>query len=66
VRDGSWKLVAQKNGDSNSIELFNLEKDPRESIDLASEHPQILERLWSLYQEWEQRTRANRRGQPVN
>lgn len=66
VRDGSWKLVAQKNGDSSNIELFNLEKDPRESIDLASEHPQVLERLWSLYQEWEQRTRANRRGQSVN
>ena len=33
IRSGNWKLVAEK----NQIELFDLEKDPEELIDLASD-----------------------------
>ena len=28
------------------MELYNLEDDPRESLDVASQHPDIVERMW--------------------
>ena len=30
------------------MELFNLADDPRESRDVAAEHPEIVERMWSF------------------
>lgn len=29
------------------MELFNLADDPRETHDVAAEHPEIVERMWS-------------------
>ena len=64
VREGNWKLVARSDAGSSKAELFNLEDDPRESVDLAEEHPQIFERLRDSYSRWETQTRAERRGRP--
>ena len=50
MRDGKWKIVKLKSG--QDWELYNLEEDPSETIDLSSEHPDLLRRLDSSYFEW--------------
>jgi arylsulfatase A-like enzyme len=48
VRSGDWKLVVHK----ERIELFDLEKDISESMDLSSEHPEIVKKLTGRYDRW--------------
>jgi N-acetylgalactosamine-6-sulfatase len=64
VRQGEWKLVVKREGDRQQAELFDLVSDVEEKRDLSAEHPETLEQLWKLYQQWERRVRENRRGQP--
>lgn len=57
IREGNWKLIISKPNDhgynppqdtpppEGSPQLFDLEKDPRESINLATKHPDIVHRL---------------------
>ncbi|MDX2182117.1 MAG: arylsulfatase [Bryobacteraceae bacterium] len=45
ARNQRWKLVENK-------ELFDLEKDPAESTDVAAQNPQILEQLRRDYDAW--------------
>ena len=47
IRDRNWKLVKQATSD---WELFDLDADPTESRDIASEHP---EKVASLRKQWE-------------
>ncbi len=49
VRQGKWKGLVQnvKEGGSE-MKLYDLEADPREDNNLAAEHPEIVERLWSI------------------
>jgi len=45
-----WKLIRFSNGDANMMykdELYNLEKDPQESVNLAKEQ---IERVRSMNQ----------------
>jgi arylsulfatase A-like enzyme len=42
VRSGPWKLHMPRK------ELYHLERDPSESIDLAAAHPEVVERLAAL------------------
>ncbi len=52
-RDGPWKLVFKKSvrkldaarGKATLVELYNLEEDIAEETNLASEHPEIVERM---------------------
>lgn len=44
VRDGRWKLHLSRNGEAIS-ELYDLERDPGEKVDLAAEHPEVVERM---------------------
>ena len=48
IRSGKWKLVAEK----SRIELFNLEKDLRETTDLAAKQPKVVSELTSKYNAW--------------
>ena len=48
IRSGDWKLVAEK----KRIELFNLDKDPSETTDLAAKHPKLVSELADKYNEW--------------
>ena len=48
VRDGDWKLLR---GGSRQY-LFNLKSDPGELKNLASEHPEIVERLHQKLTTW--------------
>jgi arylsulfatase A-like enzyme len=46
LRSGDWKIVSQ---DPNKTpELFNLKDDPSETTDLATRHPDVLNRLIQL------------------
>jgi arylsulfatase len=50
VRAGSWKAVRQGmlqkgNADPLRIELYDLEKDPGETTDVAAAHPEIVARM---------------------
>ena len=43
VRWGRWKAVRE--GPEESLELFDLQKDPEEAADVASEHPEVVARI---------------------
>ena len=52
VRMGEWKGLLQKAGKGNNVmELYNLAEDPRESKDLAAEHPDIVAAMWDAVRE---------------
>ncbi|MGY8767727.1 MAG: arylsulfatase [Pirellulales bacterium] len=56
VRQGKWKAIRQnmlaKNNDSPlKIELYNLDKDPGESTDVASEHPELVTKFTKIMKE---------------
>ena len=50
VRDGAWKLVKLRKQDS--WDLFNVEKDPTETINLAKENPDIVKEMDQQFQQW--------------
>jgi uncharacterized sulfatase len=52
VRDGQWKLLAEFDG--AEPELYNLKADPSESRNLASAHPQLVDRLRGSLLQWHQ------------
>ncbi len=51
VHDGQWKLVAhgdaftEQPANETKVELYNLDSDPAEQTDLASERPEVVSRL---------------------
>lgn len=48
LRVGPWKLIrfyAQNDDGSDQLELYHLERDPAESLNLAQQHPEIVARL---------------------
>ena len=54
---GKWKAIRQKmlrkgkNHDPLKIELYDLHKDPSESMDLASKNPEVVKRLKKLMED---------------
>ena len=52
VRWRDWRLYRKYEKDR--WQLFNLKSDPREEIDLASQHPQVVTDLASKHQAWSQ------------
>jgi arylsulfatase A-like enzyme len=58
VRDGRWKLVEVPDpGDRQAmtgarLELYDLESDPRELANVASAHPEVVERLAADLARW--------------
>jgi arylsulfatase A-like enzyme len=51
VREGRWSLVNVKNS-GDAWELYDIEIDPGERRDLATERPEIVSRLTSIYDRW--------------
>lgn len=49
ARRGKWKAV--RYGKEAPVQLFNLDEDPGESIDLSSVHPEIHAEFTRLFQE---------------
>ena len=50
VRDGQWKLI--EHYEDGQIELFDLDKDIGETTNVASQHPQVAERLRAALADW--------------
>lgn len=49
ARRGKWKAV--RYGSDRTVELYDLQRDPGEGINLADEHPQIHQEFESLFNE---------------
>jgi uncharacterized sulfatase len=50
VRDGNWKLLCEYDG--SQAELYDLTADPGETSNVASLHPQLVQRLSAAVTEW--------------
>ena len=55
VRDGNWKLVAEK---SKDWELYDLSNDRSETMDLSQEKPRVVRHLAEKYDAWAKRVGA--------
>ena len=51
IRDGDWKAIRRKvkSKKPSAWELYNLAQDRSETTDLASQHPEIVQRLEAAY-----------------
>ena len=52
VRHGQWKLFAPRRKDAD-IELYHLEDDRAESVNLASKEPDVVRRLSTAWDDWQ-------------
>ncbi len=50
VREGEWKLLCEYDG--SNAELYNLAADPAEERNMASEHPERVDRLTKAVIQW--------------
>lgn len=50
IRQGDWKLIHY--WEDNRKELYNLQSDPGEQADVASQHPEVTERLSHQLHTW--------------
>jgi arylsulfatase len=55
VRLGEWKLVAKHRG---PWELYQIDRDRVESNDLARQHPEVVQQLADLYEQWAKRSQV--------
>jgi arylsulfatase A-like enzyme len=49
VREGAWKLLFSRRG---NLELYNLESDPNEAVNLVEEQQDMVENLQQKYTAW--------------
>lgn len=56
--DGDYKIVATDIA-KESFELYNLKTDPKESKDISKDHPDIFNRMKSLFLEWNKEVEAS-------
>ncbi|MEZ6134101.1 MAG: sulfatase-like hydrolase/transferase [Pirellulaceae bacterium] len=52
VRSGHWKLLCEYDG--TDVELYNLRDDPSESLNIATQHPEITNTLTKSLLSWHQ------------
>ena len=56
VRRGPWKLVSWgRPAEKATWQLYNMEADKSETNNVAAQHPEIVNELAALYQQWWQR-----------
>jgi arylsulfatase len=55
IRDGKWKLVAER---SEKWQLYDVEKDRTELLDLAGKNPDVVKNLEAKYAAWFKRVGA--------
>ncbi len=56
VRMGDWKLVAK--GKQGAWELYDISRDRSEQHDLASRHPDVVDRMSRMWQQWAERAKV--------
>jgi uncharacterized sulfatase len=49
--EGDWKLIVPTDADA-SPELYNLADDPHETVDLAAQRGELVERLGAMIDGW--------------
>lgn len=64
VRDGKWKLVRE--GFENKWSLYNMEKDPSETNDLADANPDLVKQMDLSFKEWKNRMSIDANSQKKN
>lgn len=64
VRDGNWKYIADHRAGKEREYLFDLASDENEASNLIESRPGQAQKLRAKFDQWEQITRANRRGRP--
>ena len=52
VRRGNWKLVTLDDRDAEQWELYHLEKDRSETVNVIEKHPAVAAKLRSRWQDW--------------
>ena len=57
IRMGRWKAVCPKDG--GPWQLFDLEADGTETLDLAASHPERTQELAARFEEWRLRVGRN-------
>jgi len=62
VRRGKWKLVAK--GRKGSWELYDMEQDRTELVDLSTQYPTQVKKLAAAYDNWANRARVIPDGRP--
>ena len=50
VREGPWKLFVHQ--DDNTVELYNVMRDRAETMNIANQYPDMVQRLKALAIEW--------------
>jgi uncharacterized sulfatase len=60
MRKEKWKLLLMRDG--SNAQLYDLEKDPGETRNLAAQHPEIVQRMREPLLAWWQGVPGNRRG----
>ncbi|MCF0055421.1 arylsulfatase [Dyadobacter sp. CY356] len=55
IRDGKWKLVAER---PEEWQLYDIEKDRTELVDLAAKYPDVVKDLKTKYDDWFKRVGA--------
>jgi len=65
IRAGNWKLVSKTQkakkftpADENTWELYNMDEDPSETINLGSKYPEKVKELAILWEKQAERTKA--------
>jgi arylsulfatase A-like enzyme len=51
IRDSRWKII-RPSQQSPAWQLYDLQNDPAEAHDLASQHPDTVARLAADYEQW--------------
>lgn len=64
IRDGDWKLLIDQGG--SHAELFDVEKDPNETNNVAAQHRDVVNHLNYLLMNWEKSTASTRRDTPAS
>lgn len=59
IRHGRWKLVRTRNA---AWELYDLVSDPNELENLAPQHPERVERLRALWENWQAQQKSRAQG----
>ena len=50
LREGDWKFLV--NADGSDAQLYNLRDDPKETVNVAAQHPDIARRLQEKALAW--------------
>ena len=56
VRHGNWKLI--EHYEDQRVELFDLDRDPGETADLAGQQPEVANHLRELLHDWREQVSA--------